>query len=109
MEGGLGRPVVRILEERGHGLRIWAGECPPNKEKARKEGIWGWRAWGLGKVDPAKTLSPAAPAALASALPRGCCLWAGAAHHSGPSFFLGRGESAETRARPGGSAGGPRR
>lgn len=103
---GLGQPVVRIPEGRGRGLGIWAGECPPNREK---EGSRGWRARELGKVDPHRICRPHPCGSRA-------CLAAGLLSTSWPcapqrsEFLPGpRRESAETGAHPGGSTDGPRR
>ena len=55
------------------------------KRRGRK-GAGGGGPGGSGRWPRAES------AARTPALPRGCCLRAGPAHRSGPSFFLGRGK-----------------
>lgn len=85
---GLGQPVVRIPEGLGGGLRTRVGESVPRVERGEEGGELGVE--GLGKVDAAQNLPPAAPAALASASPLLSTGWLCAPRRF--EFFLGRGE-----------------
>lgn len=67
-------------------------ESVPRIEKRRgRKGAGGGGPGGSGRWTRTESAART-PAALAPASPQGCCLRAGPAHRSGPSFFLGRGE-----------------